>query len=143
MGIHTIFIQNESKANHAERVIRTMKNLMYRYFLKKRTYRYVDVLQYLVTSYNQRPHRSLGERAPATVNKDNADEIRLVTYITTRGKSFKLNIIKSKKSVKSMSAKNKNKPLFRYKIGDDESISKLKHRFQRDYQQNGPKSVSK
>lgn len=112
-----------------------MKNLMYRYFLKKRTYRYVDVLQDLVTSYNQRPHRSLGERAPATVNKDNADEIRLVTYLTTRGKGFKLNNIKSKKSVKSMSAKNKNKPIFRYKIGDDVRISQLKHPFQRDYQQ--------
>lgn len=29
-GVHTIFTQNENKANYAERVIRTMKNLMYR-----------------------------------------------------------------------------------------------------------------
>lgn len=57
-----------------------MKNRMYRYFLKKRTYRYVDVLEDLVTSYNKRPHRSLGENAPATVNAKNADEIRLITF---------------------------------------------------------------
>lgn len=61
---------------------------MYRYFLKNRTYRYLDVLQDLVTSYNQRPHRSLGERAPSSVNKKNADEIRLVTYLTTRKKNL-------------------------------------------------------
>lgn len=34
-----------------------------------------------------------------------------------------------------MSAKNKNKPIFRYKIGDDVRISQLKHPFQIDYQQ--------
>lgn len=77
------------KANYAERVIRTMKKIMYRYFLKNRTYRYIDILQDLVTSYNQRPHRSLGERAPATVDKNNADEIRLISYLATRKKSMK------------------------------------------------------
>lgn len=34
-----------------------------------------------------------------------------------------------------MSAKNKMKSIFRYKIGDDVRISQLKHPFQRDYQQ--------
>lgn len=47
--------------------------MRYRYFLKNRIYRYVDVLQDLVTSYNQRPHR--GKRAHATVTKKNADEV--------------------------------------------------------------------
>lgn len=86
-GVHTIYTQNETKANYAERVIRTMKNLMYRYFLKNRTYRYIDVLQDLVTSYNQRPHRSLGKRAPATVTKENADEVRLISYLSTKKKN--------------------------------------------------------
>lgn len=72
-GVHTIFTSIETKANYADKVI-TMKTLMYRYFLKNRTYRYIDVLQDLVTSYNLRPHRSLRERASVTVNKKNADE---------------------------------------------------------------------
>lgn len=103
---------------------------MYRYFLKNRTYRYIDILQDLVTSYNQRPHRSLGERAPATVDKNNADEIRLISYLATRKKSMKNIQIK-----KSINVKKKKKPIFRYKIGDDVRISQLKHPFQRDYQQ--------
>lgn len=130
-GIHTIYTQNET---YAERVIRTMKNLMYRYFLKNRTYRYVDVLQDLVSSCNQRPHRSLGERAPSTVNKENADEIRLVTYLTTRKQRPKAKV-SMKTPLKSMDTKLRNKPKFKYKIGDNVRISQLKHPFQRDYQQ--------
>ncbi|XP_048775517.2 uncharacterized protein LOC130049380 [Ostrea edulis] len=133
-GVHTIYTQNETKANYAERVIRTMKNLMYRYFIKNRTYRYVDILQDLVTSYNQRPHRSLGENAPATVNEKNADEIRLTAYLTTKKKNPKLKASKLEKPKESMS-KKRNKKVFKYKIGDDVRISQLKHSFQRDYQQ--------
>ena len=133
-GVHAIYTQNETKANYAERVIRTMKNLIYRYFIKKRTYRYVDVLQDLVTNYNQRPHRSLGEHTPASVNEKNADEIRLVAYLSTQKKSPKRNTDKMKTSKKSM-LKKRNKMVFKYKIGDDVRISQLKHSFQRDYQQ--------
>ena len=132
--IHTIYTQNETKANYAERVIRTMKNMMYRYFIKTRTYRYVDVLQDLVNSYNQRPHRSLGDHAPTTVNKKNADEIRLITYLTAKKKNSQPKSSKSGKRKESMS-KKRNKRVFKYKIGDDVRISQLKHSFQRDYQQ--------
>ena len=134
-GVHTIYTQNETKANYAERVIRTMKNLMYRYFIKNRTYRYVDVLQDLVTSYNQRPHRSLGEYAPATVNKKNADEMRLISYLSTTKKKPTASTSKLEKSNESMTKKKRYKRIFKYKIGDDVRISQLKHSFQRDYQQ--------
>lgn len=86
-GINVIYTQNETKANYAERVIRTMKNLMYRYFMKNKTYRFVNVLQDLVKSYNNRPHRSLGGNAPVTVNQENADEIRLDAYLSGKPKS--------------------------------------------------------
>ncbi|XP_061191696.1 uncharacterized protein LOC133199909 [Saccostrea echinata] len=59
-----------------------MKNLMYRYFMKNRTYRFVNVLQDLVNSYNNRPHRSLGGNAPTNVNQENVDEIRLESYLS-------------------------------------------------------------
>lgn len=86
-GINVIYTQNETKANYAERVIRTMTNLMYRYFMKNRTYRYVTVLQHLVNSYNKRPHRSLGSNASANVKQDNADEIRLDAYLSGQKKT--------------------------------------------------------
>lgn len=50
-GINFMYTQNETKANYAERVIRTMKNMMYRFFLKNRSYRYIDTLQDLVTGH--------------------------------------------------------------------------------------------
>lgn len=134
-GVHTIYTQNETKANYAERVIRTMKNMMYSYFLKNRTYRYVDVLQDLVTSYIQRPHRSLGKRAPATVTKENADEVRLISYLSRKKKIPIVNKSKLEKTNKSLIKKKRTKHIFKYKIGDDVRISQLKHPFQRDYQQ--------
>lgn len=132
-GINVIYTQNETKANYAERVIRTMKNLMYRYFMKNRTYRFVNVLQDLVESYNNRPHRSLGGNAPATVNQGNADEIRLDAYLSgrkTKSDPLKMNLLKSKKTTKK-----RVKPFFKLKVGDTVRISQLKHPFQRDYRQ--------
>lgn len=129
--IHAIYTQNETKANYAERVIRTMKNLMYRYFMKNRTYRFINILQDLVKSYNKRPHRSLGGNAPANVNKENADEIRLESYLS--GKT-KLDVNQSKTLGRSKE-KKRAKPFFKFKIGDDVRLSQLKHPFQRDYQQ--------
>lgn len=130
-GIHAIYTQNETKANYAERVIRTMKNLMYRYFMKNRTYRFINILQDLVKSYNKRPRRSLGGNAPANVNKENADEIRLESYLS--GKT-KLDVNQSKTLGRSKE-KKRAKPFFKFKIGDDVRLSQLKHPFQRDYQQ--------
>ena len=133
-GINVIYTQNETKANYAERVIRTMKNLMYRYFMKNKTYRFLNVLQDLVKSYNNRPHRSLGGNAPVTVNHANADEIRLDAYLSGKPKSTHKktndNLLKLKKT-----AKKRLKPLFKLKVGDTVRISQLKHPFQRDYQQ--------
>lgn len=130
-GIHAIYTQNETKANYAERVIRTMKNLMYRYFMKNRTYRFINILQDLVKSYNKRPHRSLGGNAPANVNKENADEIRLESYL-----SGKTNLdVNQSKTLGRSKEKKRAKPFFKFKIGDDVRLSQLKHPFQRDYQQ--------
>ena len=47
--------QNQTKANYAEIVIRTLKTMMYRYFTHKQTYKYEDVLQVLVSNYNNSP----------------------------------------------------------------------------------------
>lgn len=127
--VNVIYTQNETKANYAERVIRTIKNLMYRYFMKNRTYRYVEILQKLVESYNNRPHRSLGGLSPGSVNEDNADETRYLTYLSDRKRNKKSYNNNTKHSNK------KNKKVYKFKIGDDVRISQLKHLFQRDYQQ--------
>ncbi|XP_062567734.1 uncharacterized protein LOC134229972 [Saccostrea cucullata] len=121
-GINVMYTQNETKANYAER--------------ENRTYRFVNVLQDLVKSYNNRPHRSLGGNAPVNVNQENADEIRLAAYLSTNKKPnlAKNDLNKPKDSSKTKVPK-KIKPFFKLKIGDNVRISQLKHPFQRDYQQ--------
>ena len=67
-GIHAT--KNETKANFAERVIRTLKGMMYIYFLHWQTYHYTDILQDLVYNYIHRPHGSLPNNyLPADITK--------------------------------------------------------------------------
>ena len=61
--------QNPRKASYAERVIRTLKTTMYRYFTQKQTYKYEDVLQDLVQIITIVPtHPSLVGCRPALPN---------------------------------------------------------------------------
>ena len=127
-GIHTYYSQNETKCAVVERVIRTMKSILYRYFRHKQTYKYTDVLQEFVHDYNHRPHRSLGQIRPIAVNRENANEVRLSAYMAKpRHKN---------ETVKDVIKKeNKKKRPFKFKIGDLVRITYLRHPFQRDYQQ--------
>jgi hypothetical protein len=119
-GIYHFTTQNETKANYAERVIRTMKNLVYRYIMHKQNYKYVDVLQSLVNNYNQRPHTSLLQNSPASIKDDNPTLWKKM-YIDT--------------------AENQKFQPFKLKIGDYVRLSYLKHPFSRDYQEKWTEEV--
>jgi len=70
-GVQFYTSQNEDiKASIVERFNRTLKTKMWKYFTHNNTYKYVDVLQDMVYSYNHSYHRTIG-RTPASVNKDN------------------------------------------------------------------------
>jgi hypothetical protein len=75
------YSQNETKAAVVERVIRTLKSSLHRYFRHEQTYRYLDILQKFVSDYNNRTHRSLGQFSHADVNEANADEVRYSSYL--------------------------------------------------------------
>ena len=66
-NIYYYTTQNQTKANYAERVIQTVKNMMYRYFTYKQSYRYIDVLSDLTANYNHRSHTSLDYRTPTSI----------------------------------------------------------------------------
>jgi len=83
-GIHTYYSQDEIKSAVVERVIRTVKSILHRYFRHKQTYRYLHVLQDFVQDYNHRPHRPLGQFRPADVNQENASEVRYNAYTTKK-----------------------------------------------------------
>jgi hypothetical protein len=80
-GVRLVFANQNSKASIAERVIRTIRGRLYRYFQKNRSNRYVDVLPDLVTNYNATPHRSLNGIAPREVTKDNEANIWASLYL--------------------------------------------------------------
>ena len=121
---------NETKAAYAERVIRTLKTVVYRYFTHNQTYKY-DKLQDFVNDYNNRPHRSLSEKSPMEITKGNEDITWKHLYIDT---------LKRNKYSKS-----KRKPLktFKYKRGDLVRLSHLKKVFDRDYQEKWTEEIFK
>ena len=60
-NINVFYTYNSQiKCNYAELVIRTLNNTVYSFFMEKQTYKYIDVFQQLVHSYNNTPHQSLG-----------------------------------------------------------------------------------
>ena len=66
---------DDIQAAIVERFNRTLKTRMYRYFTHSNSYRYVDVLQDLVRSYNHTYLSSIGT-APASVNIKNERLVR-------------------------------------------------------------------
>jgi len=73
-GIEHYSIRGEHKAAVAERMIRTMKGRLEKYFWENKTKCYVDILQQIIDNYNKTPHRSIG-MAPISVNRNNRDQV--------------------------------------------------------------------
>ena len=126
--------KNETKANFSERVIRTLKAMMYRYFSHKETYKYKDILQDLVLNYNNSPHTTLGGLAPNKVMKDNEAKIWKLMYVDVLKP-------KPKRQVK-VKQRLTSKP-YKFNLGDKVRISYLKYPFQRDYQHKFTEEVFK
>ena len=119
-GIELFNTFNETKASIVERVIRTFKTKMWRYFTAKKTMRYLDMLPDLVYSYNYSEHRSIG-RPPALVNSENEDEVFRTLYH---------NVLDNVQPVK-----------YKFKIGDQVRISKIKRKFEKGYLPNYSKEI--
>lgn len=67
--------ENDVKAAIAERVIRTIKERVYRYLTYSNSKRYIDKLQKIVLAYNHAKHRSLG-MSPLEVTPETEDIVR-------------------------------------------------------------------
>lgn len=68
--VHFFVSQSNNKAAMIERVIRTIKTRLYRYFYTHRTTNWIDVLSKLETAYNNSRHSTIGI-APANVSMEN------------------------------------------------------------------------
>lgn len=118
---------NDSKANYAERLILTLKRRIYKYMQYKNTFKYLDVLQDIVHSYNNTYHRSL-QRTPASVNKGNEDNVRLEQYLIRKSS------VKNKKNLPKS---------YMFNIGDTVRVSHARKAFERGYLQSWSTEIFK
>ena len=110
---------NETKASVVERVIRTLKTRMWRYFTAKKTMRYIEVLQDLVDLYNRSKHRSI-QKKPINVTQNNEREV----WHTLYGEREKEGPVK-----------------YKFEVGDQVRISKMKRTFEKGYLPNFSKEI--
>ena len=121
-GVNAFTAKNaETKANYAERVIRTLKGVVYRHFTYNETYRYVDVLDNLVKAYNERPHSSLPDGlSPAGVKKEAIVWKRMYVDTARQGRG--------------------RRP-FKFNVGDKVRLTHVRRTFQRDHQEKWTEEV--
>lgn len=105
---------SEMKSAVVERWNRTLKTRMWRYFTHANTYRWVDVLQKLVDSYNGSPHRTLRGRTPASIGSHNQLKVWKEVYAPPPRKE----------------------PRFKFDVGDAVRISRDKTVFEKGYTAN-------
>ena len=117
IGLYNTY--NETKASVVERLIRTLKTRMWRYFTAKKTMRYIDVLPDLVYSYNHSVHRSI-KMKPTDVTADNEKQVWRTLY-------------DHNDDVKHVK--------YKFKIGDQVRISKIKRKFEKGYLPNFSKEI--
>ncbi|XP_035234288.1 uncharacterized protein LOC118206136 [Stegodyphus dumicola] len=89
---------------------------MRKYFSEMNTYRYIDVIDKLIHSYNHTWHRSI-QTEPANVNKHNEKQVWNQLY------------------------KDLPKPQPKLKVGDTVRVSKLKMIFEKGYESNWTREI--
>lgn len=106
------------KASIVERFQRTLKSKMWRYFTFKNTYKYIDILQDLIYSYNHSFHSSI-KMCPCDVSCNNIMTVWRNLY-----------------DRKVTDEPSSQYSLPKFHIGDNVRISKYKHIFQKSYECN-------
>ena len=79
-NIHHFSSFTEKKASIVERVNRTLKERMWKYFTANNTYKWIDVLSKLVKGYNTSFHRTI-QMKPGDVNKNNEKDVWNTVYM--------------------------------------------------------------
>ena len=115
MDVDIHFAENsDTKACCAERLIRTLKTRLWRYFTHVGNHRYVDVLHKIVDGYNKTYHRSI-ETTPQSVTEEN--------FLSVWRKLYQ-----------SRNALKGTKP--KLKRGDHVRVSKIKKQFTKGFEDN-------
>jgi hypothetical protein len=118
-GITIYHTNSETKAAFAERAIRSLKRIIYRFMEEKQTYKYINRLPNFVSTMNNRVNRSTGI-APSKVK--NTDALIIHHFSTGSKKKFK-----------------KKRPKFQ--LGDSVCISKVNLPFRKGYKAQYTKEI--
>ncbi len=118
LDIEMYFTKSELKATIVERFNRTIKEKMWRYFEEQDHYRYIDIIDDLIDSYNNTYHRSI-KTTPNKVSDKNINKI----YFNLYGYHKNEDIVKG--------------PIdLQFKLDDYVRISKHKRLFEKGYTNN-------
>ena len=111
---------NDIKASLVERLQRTIKERLYRYFTHMNSQRFVDVLDQFMFSYNNSFHSSI-KRTPSSINHSNYEDVWNLLYIPSN----------------PFAVKNQAK----LEIGDEVRISKVRGTFEKAYTGNWSEEI--
>ena len=114
----------QHKANYAERVNRTLEDRLYKYFYENQTYKYIDIIDDIVFSYNNTIHSSIN-LPPADVTKANSYEIYEKVYLP----------ILNKRAAQARS--------YSFGVGDIVRLSLQRSVFSRGYQESWTEEIFK
>ena len=123
-GVNHIFTYYETKANYAERVIKTIKLKINKYFTSKETFRWIEILPDLIYSYNQSYHRSV-KMTPQEAKEQNNYQMWKNQYA--------LNLNSKNPKIKSKDKSQSSRRQYKFKLGDKVKISYIKKTFNREY----------
>jgi hypothetical protein len=114
--VHHFTALNPLHANYAERVIRTLKGKLYRFFTANQTFRYIDHLDDIVESYLDTVHRSI-KMKPKDITEKNEQEVYERLYLPQQ-------IIEENKDVK-----------YEFEIGDKVHLAMDRTVFHKAYKE--------
>ena len=126
--VDQIFTYYETKANYAERIIKTIKLKIFKFLTANESFRWVDNLQNFTVSYNNTRHRSI-KMSPTKAQTSSQYDVWSYQY------GLKSKGIKNEKMTMRKTRSNPKRVKFKYKVGDRVKISYLKNSFDREYAQ--------
>ena len=115
-GVSHMLAYGAHKASYAERVNRSIEERLYKYFYEKQTFRYIDILEDIIWSYNHTKHSSIGI-PPAEVNSVNTPDIYQRVYVPELNK------------------RANHRPKHSFQVGDLVRLSRKESPFDHGYQE--------
>ena len=118
---HYLSHSTEQKAACAERLIRTIKQMLYKIFTQRSSTRYLDILPDVMHAYNNRVHRSI-KMKPADVRAEDVPILKQRLYGTSTRPVHKV---------------------YKFKVGTKVRITVAKGQFEKGYTRNFTEEIFK